>query len=310
MLVSVIIPCYNVVDYIEECLQSVYNQDYSSLEVICVDNNSSDSTLKKLNQLKTDRYKELIILEEPKKGANAARNKGLQHARGEWIQFLDADDLLLPDKISSQIRQISLNGFSGFIAATAIRNKINGEQMLYELYQEQPAIAVFTGRAGTTCSNLWEKKWLDKINGWDESIQSSQEADLMLRLVLADCPIQFDSTPLTLLRDRETGQISQTDPSKRWIQLLHTRLHFIREFRKKQPAAYKQQKNMFCTYLLSSLLVLARYNRKKALEYYNLLDFSGWKPQAGFGISKSKAILLQYLGFSLFTKLNLIRQDQ
>ena len=64
ILVSVIIPCYNVEEYIEECLFSVFNQTYSKLEVICVDNNSSDSTMAILTQLKALKYPDLVISTE------------------------------------------------------------------------------------------------------------------------------------------------------------------------------------------------------------------------------------------------------
>ena len=101
-LVSVVIPCYNVETYIEECLESVLKQTYSEIEIICIENNSEDRTLEKLIQFK-DRFPDKIIVDhETKKGAAAARNKGLSLVRGNWIQFLDADDLLMPNKIEHQ----------------------------------------------------------------------------------------------------------------------------------------------------------------------------------------------------------------
>lgn len=303
MLVSVIIPCYNVAGFIEECLKSVYEQEYRFLEVICVNNNSTDETLRQLHQLKQSSYPDLLILEESKKGANAARNCGLNHATGDWIQFLDADDLLLPSKISTQIAIIKKNKFSGFIAASATRLKVNGEKITYELQVDDPYLAAFIGKAGTTCSNLWSKEWVDKINAWDESIQSSQEADLMLRLLLANCPVLFDNNSLTILRDRSSGQISQSDPSSRWSQLIFTRLHFLKNIQEHYPAVYERNQRQFFTYLMSSLLTLATYNRPQALELYKRMKFASWKPTAGFGISRSKAVLLKVLGFPLFTRL-------
>lgn len=303
MLVSVIIPCYNVAGFIDECLESVYGQEYKPLEVICVNNNSTDETLSQLQQLKQSHYPDLLILEESKKGANAARNCGLNHASGEWIQFLDADDLILPAKISTQVTTIENRGFSGFIAASATRLKVNGEKFTYELQEDDPYLAAFIGKAGTTCSNLWSKEWLIKVNGWNESIHSSQETDLMLRLLLADCPVLFERNSLTILRDRTSGQISQSDPSRRWSQFIFTRLRFLKLIQDANPAVYEKNQQQFCTYLMSSLLTLATFNRSKALELYKLMKFSSWKPGAGFGISRSKAVLLKVLGFPLFTRL-------
>ena len=104
-LVSVIIPCYNVAPYLKECLDSVLAQTYEPLEIVCVDNNSSDNTKEVLDQLRDSHN--LIIDEEKNPGACAARNKGLAVCKGEWVQFLDADDLLLADKIETQINAIN-----------------------------------------------------------------------------------------------------------------------------------------------------------------------------------------------------------
>ncbi|GAB2680756.1 hypothetical protein GCM10027036_39080 [Flavihumibacter cheonanensis] len=303
MLVSVIIPCYNVASFIGECLKSVYEQTYHPLEVICVNNNSTDETLYYLQTLRETLYPDLLILEESKKGANAARNCGLQKATGEWIQFLDADDLLLPTKISLQLTTIKKTGFSGFVAAKATRLKVNGEKYTYELQEADPYLAAFIGKAGTTCSNLWSKEWLNKVSGWNESIQSSQETDLMFRLLLAGCPVMFDTNSYTILRDRISGQISQSDPSRRWSQLILTRLHFLKNIREHYPAAYERNQQLFCTFLMSSLLTLATYNRPKALELYRLMNFTSWKPTEGYGISRGKAVLLKVIGFPLFTRL-------
>ena len=84
MLVSVIIPCYNVEHYIEECLNSVFDQTYKNIEVICIDNNSTDGTWNLLQTLKGV-HENLFIEKELKPGANAARNKGLGLSKGETI---------------------------------------------------------------------------------------------------------------------------------------------------------------------------------------------------------------------------------
>ena len=118
-LVSVIIPAYNVEAYIAPCLGSVLAQSYPKLEIICVDNNSTDNTLQKLEALR-EKHPEIILLTEEKQGAPAARNAGLHIAKGEWIQFLDADDILLPGKISRQVSLLE-NAEVGFIAGASVR---------------------------------------------------------------------------------------------------------------------------------------------------------------------------------------------
>ena len=103
--ISVIIPCYNVEDYIEEAIASVMAQTYMDFELILVDNNSTDGTLRILERAAINSSR-IRVLKEYGHGAPRARNLGLSVARGTWIQFLDADDLMLPDKLERQIKLV------------------------------------------------------------------------------------------------------------------------------------------------------------------------------------------------------------
>ena len=97
--ISVVIPCYNVENYIIECLDSILHQSYEPEEIIIVDNNCTDKTIEIAeNHLHGSTIKSLFI-KETKQGAPYARNKGYKMASSNWIQFLDADDTLLKDKL-------------------------------------------------------------------------------------------------------------------------------------------------------------------------------------------------------------------
>lgn len=89
--VSVIIPVYNVEKYLEECLDSIINQTLKEIEIICIDDGSTDSSLNVLENYKK-KDKRIIVLQQQNLGAGAARNKGLDLARGKYLSFLDADD--------------------------------------------------------------------------------------------------------------------------------------------------------------------------------------------------------------------------
>lgn len=103
-LVSVIIPAYNVEKYIGECLESVRNQTYQNLEIIFVDNNSSDSTLEIAERyaLKDSRIR---ILSEPVIGISEARNRGIDSAYGEWVLWVDADDYVIPEAVETLLER-------------------------------------------------------------------------------------------------------------------------------------------------------------------------------------------------------------
>ena len=97
--VSVIIPCYNAAQWVGQAIQSAMDQTYPHKEVIVIDDGSTDTSLDIIqsfgNRIKWETG--------PHRGGNHARNRGIQLAQGEWIQFLDADDVLMPAKLDFQI---------------------------------------------------------------------------------------------------------------------------------------------------------------------------------------------------------------
>ena len=94
-LVSVIIPVYNAEQYLCECLESVVNQTLREIEIICVDDGSTDDSLPVIRKLQKKDSRISVLLQEHK-GAGAARNLGLAHAKGQYLAFLDADDYFDP----------------------------------------------------------------------------------------------------------------------------------------------------------------------------------------------------------------------
>lgn len=102
-LVSIIIPAYNAANHIAETIQSAINQTWTNKEIIVIDDGSTDETLKIIKSFDNQVLK---VFQQGNKGAAATRNKGLSEAKGEFIQFLDADDILSADKIEKQVLAI------------------------------------------------------------------------------------------------------------------------------------------------------------------------------------------------------------
>ena len=123
---SIIIPVYNAEDYLDSCLQSIIAQDYTSLEVILVDDGSTDSS-----PLICDRYSatdpRFRTLHKPNGGVSSARNAGLELAKGEYVMFLDSDDTLLPYALDDVMDVVTgedmvLAGYSVFMGGVPIKN--------------------------------------------------------------------------------------------------------------------------------------------------------------------------------------------
>ncbi|WP_460205219.1 glycosyltransferase [Scytonema sp. NUACC21] len=105
-LISVVIPAYNAEKTIRETIESVLNQTYSNLEVLVINDGSQDSTLNILSSIKDPRLK---IYSYPNGGIPTSRNRGIEKASGEYISFIDSDDLWTPDKLEAQFKALQAN---------------------------------------------------------------------------------------------------------------------------------------------------------------------------------------------------------
>ena len=300
MLVSVIIPCFNVEDYISECIESVISQTHQELEIICVDNNSTDHTWSILLELK-NKHPKIAVAQEIKKGANAARNKGLSIANGNWIQFLDADDLLSPQKIEHQVSLLNNQTHVAFIAAAFKNVFLNGNIKEVIDINNNAYLAPFINQCGITSSNLWNKNAMLSVNGWNENLQSSQETDLMLRLILKKYVFIKDPNPFTLIRERASGQISQRNPEKKWQQYIDIRLDYLDKLEKLNPNELSKIKNTCFDFLMVSILTLYKSNPHLAVNCYNTKIKKEWVSNYTYGFSKMKILLIKILGLKLST---------
>jgi glycosyltransferase involved in cell wall biosynthesis len=111
-LVSVVIPLYNKEQYIVQTIESVLNQNFTDVEILVVDNLSTDEGVQRVRALSDPR---ISVLTCQRKGVSATRNVGLEAASGEWIVFLDADDLLKPTYLASQLDLASRNPTASII---------------------------------------------------------------------------------------------------------------------------------------------------------------------------------------------------
>ena len=108
-LVSVIMPVYNAEKYLATTLESIFRQDYKEIEIVLVDDCSKDSSAEIIAEFCKTHSEIVYFVQEKNMGAGAARNKALELARGQYVAFLDSDDIWLPNKISRQIELMKLN---------------------------------------------------------------------------------------------------------------------------------------------------------------------------------------------------------
>ena len=161
-MISIIIPAYNAEKYIIRCLKSCINQSYRNIEVIVVDDGSTDETVKKCRIIKDSRIK---IISKKNAGVSEARNTGIQVAKGEYIFFLDADDYLEKDccanMVSAMIKDIDLV-VCGYARSDINNSKqlfCSSETMLFDLSEKASAIQYIKEINGLfTCWNKLYRK--------------------------------------------------------------------------------------------------------------------------------------------------------
>lgn len=128
--VSVIIPVYNAQEYLEQCLQSVQRQTMKELEILCINDGSTDDSLRILEEMRRE-DKRIRILEQTNQGAGAARNLAIESAMGAFVCFLDADDYWIDDSAlekmyeSAMMRGVDVCGGQYHTDQKGVLKKIN-----------------------------------------------------------------------------------------------------------------------------------------------------------------------------------------
>lgn len=124
VLISVVMPAYNTEKTIDQAIQSVIDQTYKNLELIIIDDCSSDETVKRINAFVCKDSRLRLLQNEKNTGVAMSRNRGVEEASGEWIAFLDSDDIWMPEKLEKQYKRLlSTPGCSICFTGSAFMNE-------------------------------------------------------------------------------------------------------------------------------------------------------------------------------------------
>jgi glycosyltransferase involved in cell wall biosynthesis len=188
-LVSVIIPVFNGEKFIEQSMKSVENQTYRFIELIVVNDGSTDATESKILDFISKSNLQVKLVTTVNQGASHAKNLGIRSSSGQLIAFLDADDLWLPYKVEKQVKLLLMNqdaigvgcGYIKFLDDSSRRTKV-----LNFFWQQESisAWALLEGPGpGFNSTILLRRNLLDKLGGFDEMIGvMADDLDLVMRL--------------------------------------------------------------------------------------------------------------------------------
>ncbi|MDB4919636.1 glycosyltransferase [Mucilaginibacter sp.] len=219
-LVSIIIPLYNAEKFISETIQSALNQTWPNKEIIIVDDSSTDNSLAIAMQFISDN---VWVLTQVNSGASTARNYALKEAKGEYIQFLDADDLLSPDKIEGQMDR--LNRSETHLALCRVVHFNDGEAYKEKALKDDdwfcadnndPVDFLLKLNAGDEVmpgygSMIQPNAWLtpvgliEKAGLWNEELNLDDDGEFFCRVILASEGIKYSAAGTNYYRKHTTN---------------------------------------------------------------------------------------------------------
>lgn len=184
-LISVVVPVYNRASILNETFQSVRAQTYRPIELIIVDNGSTDASLFVSRDF-ADKYAapdfRVIVIVEQKRGASAARNAGLRLASGEWISFFDSDDVMSRDFLSDMSRNVA-ESTDIVVTGTSV---LQDGQLIPRVFvgSSRPEAQILASEISTQ-SFIAKRSFVSTIGGWDESVMRWNDWELGVRVLLS-----------------------------------------------------------------------------------------------------------------------------
>lgn len=210
--ISILIPCYNAHQWIAQAIDSALQQTYVNKEVIVIDDGSTDNSLSVIQSFGTDIRWETSA----NNGGNAARNRLLEMSTGEWLQYLDADDYLLPNKIEKQVKCIYQMPYADILYGPSISEYYGTDGRIFQEIVPIPEphdswILLARWFLPQTGSPLWRKQAIIDVGGWRPDQPCCQEHELYLRLLIADKRFEYFSMAGSVYRQWSEQTVCKKD---------------------------------------------------------------------------------------------------
>jgi glycosyltransferase involved in cell wall biosynthesis len=299
MQVSIVIPCHNAERFIGRCLDSCFAQTHRPIELIAVDDGSADGTAALLEQAAARAPFAMRVVKQENAGACAARNAGLALATGAYIQFMDADDALHPTKIAAQVRIATDQGLPGIVAGSVRTIPPNGDEAQARIERVGHGDAwldLMSHGLGQTSSNLWKRDDVEACHGWDPAMGSSQEYDLMFRMMQHGARVAYAPEPLTVIYRQPGDSISTKRLDMTYTRFIALRARILAHLRSTQPDL---DKHPFEQVLFDAIRTLYPYAPARAVELYHAHFPNGFRPTRSSATGRGYLFLHLILGFDL-----------
>lgn len=266
-LVSIIIPVYNVATYLDECLNSVIKQTYKNLEIILVDDGSTDDSLEICN-LFAKKDKRITVLHQDNAGVSSARNRGLNIITGEYVLFIDSDDKIELNMVEILERVIDRNdkvdavfcGYKEFDDISGKIIKVVSPDKPKKVNRDNGVLEIF----GEYSTMLWNKMFRSSIIGntdlFDETLKIGEDELWMIDVLKKADSIVLIGIPLYYYRNRITGVTKEkkySDTKMTDFESQKKVLNSIKEYKSEKLVLYAQER---LYYIGQDIMKLAYYD--------------------------------------------------
>ena len=295
--ISVIIPAFNGGAHIVRALDSVMMQGAVVQQIIVVDDGSTDDTFTRVRNWEQIHGLRVTLLQQANAGASASRNVGMAHATGTYVQFLDADDELLPGKLAHQLKLAEAHGWPELVVGRGREVAPDGSTVRIigaSGPSGDPWMDLMEHRMSITSCNLWLRQAVSDAGGWNAELRSSQEYDLMFRMLQCGARVVYDEQVLAAVHQRPGQSISHTNKPANWQRYVDLRARIVAHVaglgdgRDLQP--YHQV-------LFDNIRMLYQHDPSAALAAHRDLLPADFRPGPSPGTGRAYLIAYRLLGF-------------
>lgn len=289
-MLSIIVPTYNVKSYIEECINSLLAQNYKDCEIIIVDDGSTDGSSQLCDKLQSVDSR-IKVIHQKNGGLSAARNAGLRIAKGEYIGFIDSDDLVLPSMFADMVCALEKNNADVAICNIEVFNKENSykslrykDEVIEYSYGNQ--VKFFGAALDSSCNRVYRAKVIRNLNlEFEPKSKVAQEdywflvrlfAHISRIVTVSNCYYKYRERGSSITKSHTDGDIT-----RRCIDFLALAKDYISEHTNKECGAF-----MNYAYVNMFMASINNASDTKPVTLVSIIDSYFREPQFVDAISK------------------------
>jgi len=251
--ISIIISAYNTEKYIEKCISSITNQTYKDLEIIVIDDASSDDTLKRLKNIKDKRLK--ILINKENSGLSFSRNKGIEESTGDYVSFIDSDDYI-PENFYEELMKTMEKEKSDIVVCdinTIYENNGNNIRQICGKKDGDKIDFINKGLAASACNKLFKK---DIINKYQFSVgKVNEDLAVILPCIIEANKVSYNENTYYNYIQRGSSLQNSAFSEKRFdifygVDLTLERIKNVKDYKKYKDAIVYNQLIMLLVYVI------------------------------------------------------------